>query len=102
MNILNGRSQPDLLQSRCQDTSFLEQTMISWALCLSFLHLSVALEISKTLGVHPNLIAKYVPLKSGNWNCLDGSKQIPWNFVNDDSCDCPDGSDEPGPDVSAK
>jgi protein kinase C substrate 80K-H len=71
--------------------------MISWALCLSFLHLSMALETPKTLGVPPNLIAKYVPLKSGNWNCLDGLKQIPWGFVNDDSCDCPDGSDEPGP-----
>jgi protein kinase C substrate 80K-H len=56
----------------------------------------VSLGTPKTLGVPPGLIAKYAPLKSGNWKCLDGSKQIPWDFVNDDSCDCPDGSDEPG------
>ncbi|KAF8811886.1 hypothetical protein BYT27DRAFT_7183488 [Phlegmacium glaucopus] len=67
--------------------------MVPWAILLSLLPLSLSLEIK---GVPPNLIAKYVPLKSGNWKCLDGSKQIPWDFVNDDSCDCPDGSDEPG------
>lgn len=47
-------------------------------------------------GVHPSLSQKYVPTPSNLWSCLDGSRSIPWSFVNDDYCDCPDGSDEPG------
>lgn len=38
--------------------------------------------------------ALYDPQK--NFSCLDGSKMIPFSFVNDDYCDCSDGSDEPG------
>lgn len=47
------------------------------------------------LGVKPDLVAKYTP-KGDTWTCLDGSATIPWKAVNDDYCDCKDGSDEPG------
>ncbi|KAG6916566.1 hypothetical protein DXG01_006337 [Tephrocybe rancida] len=67
--------------------------MLPWLLLLS---ISPALAVvDKTFGVSPELLSKYVSSSSGNWKCLDGSKEIPWSFVNDDSCDCPDGSDEP-------
>ncbi|KAF9106152.1 hypothetical protein BGX27_009278 [Mortierella sp. AM989] len=38
----------------------------------------------------------YTPDSAGNWSCLDGSKTISFKAVNDDYCDCPDGSDEIG------
>ncbi|VDK37171.1 unnamed protein product [Dibothriocephalus latus] len=36
----------------------------------------------------------YVP--GENFTCLDKSATHPWSRVNDDYCDCRDGSDEPG------
>lgn len=50
---------------------------------------------STPVGVQPDLAIKYTP-KGDTWTCLDGSATIPWKAVNDDYCDCKDGSDEPG------
>ena len=47
-------------------------------------------------GVHPELSPFYSTLASGKFHCLDGSATIPSDQVNDDFCDCDDGSDEPG------
>ncbi|KAM6495455.1 Glucosidase II beta subunit-like domain containing protein [Amanita muscaria] len=69
--------------------------MLTWLLLLP-LPATVLAGLDQTFGVHPSLLSKYVPSKSGRWRCLDGSKEIPWTAVNDDYCDCPDGSDEPG------
>ncbi|KAH9843751.1 glucosidase II beta subunit-like-domain-containing protein [Rhodofomes roseus] len=54
--------------------------------------------IEKTSGVPPSLLSRYQSpgSDSASWSCLNGSKSIPWSAVNDDYCDCPDGSDEPG------
>jgi protein kinase C substrate 80K-H len=38
----------------------------------------------------------YEPSVQGTFRCLDGSRVIPFAAVNDDYCDCEDGSDEPG------
>lgn len=46
-------------------------------------------------GVNPSLASHYVGA-DGFFKCLDGSKTVPFAKVNDDYCDCPDGSDEPG------
>lgn len=69
--------------------------MLPLYLLLLPLSTQVAGALDKTFGVAPDLVSKYVPT-NGKWKCLDGSREIPWEFVNDDSCDCTDGSDEPG------
>ena len=38
----------------------------------------------------------YQPAEDGTFTCLDGSSKLPYEYVNDDYCDCNDGTDEPG------
>lgn len=45
-------------------------------------------------GVRPEAGVLYNP--ASDFSCLDGSNTIPFIQVNDDYCDCDDGSDEPG------
>ncbi|KAF9935479.1 hypothetical protein BGZ65_003363 [Modicella reniformis] len=47
-------------------------------------------------GVSPSNEHLYVPDEARRWKCLDGSKTISFSDINDDYCDCKDGSDEPG------
>ena len=65
--------------------------------------LSVFLLLMVAVGVHGgNEIRGLSPdkkklYKSGqDFTCLDGSSTMPFSLVNDDYCDCRDGSDEPG------
>jgi len=51
---------------------------------------------AKLHGVAPSKRSLYHPSDTATWKCLDGSKEIAWARVNDDFCDCADGSDEPG------
>ncbi|KAI9300400.1 glucosidase II beta subunit-like-domain-containing protein [Cunninghamella echinulata] len=57
---------------------------------------SINLVQAKIKGVSPEKQNLYKPNSLQQWTCLDGSLTIPYNNINDDYCDCPDGSDEPG------
>lgn len=75
----------------------MRRPMLPWILLA--LPFSALAAVEKTHGVPPELLAKYAPTSKGSnatWKCLDGSKEVAWAAVNDDYCDCPDGSDEPG------
>lgn len=47
-------------------------------------------------GVSITKQALYKATPGGKFACLDGKATIPYDQVNDDFCDCGDGSDEPG------
>ncbi|XP_018429140.1 PREDICTED: glucosidase 2 subunit beta [Nanorana parkeri] len=53
-----------------------------------------AVEVKRPRGVSLSNRVFYDEMKP--FTCLDGSKVIPFDRVNDDYCDCTDGSDEPG------
>ena len=46
-------------------------------------------------GVDPKIASRY-SVQHGAFACLGGGKTVPADRVNDNYCDCLDGSDEPG------
>ncbi|XP_046690760.1 glucosidase 2 subunit beta isoform X2 [Silurus meridionalis] len=55
---------------------------------------AAAVEVQKPRGVP--LSRRHFYDEKIPFTCLDGSRTIPFDRVNDDYCDCKDGSDEPG------
>ncbi|XP_075975886.1 glucosidase 2 subunit beta [Anticarsia gemmatalis] len=51
-------------------------------------------DVSRPRGVSLSKAPLYSPTK--DFTCFDGTMTIPFSYVNDDYCDCFDGSDEPG------
>ncbi|XP_015921428.2 glucosidase 2 subunit beta [Parasteatoda tepidariorum] len=56
--------------------------------------ISATVEVLRPRGVALSKKLFYNP--DQDFRCIDGSNSIPFQFVNDDYCDCEDGSDEPG------
>lgn len=63
-------------------------------LLVVLLPLCWAVEVKRPRGV--SLTNHHFYDESKPFTCLDGSATIPFDQVNDDYCDCKDGSDEPG------
>jgi hypothetical protein len=82
------------VSSSCLHTP--ESTMKTASLvALASASAAAAGSVAATHGVPPELAGRYTAAGE-RWKCLDGSREIAWAAVNDDFCDCPDGSDEPG------
>ncbi|CAG5094177.1 Oidioi.mRNA.OKI2018_I69.XSR.g13317.t1.cds [Oikopleura dioica] len=58
----------------------------------------VPIKVNGTLlvGVRKEDRKRYLPDKDANFLCLDGKQTVKFEKVNDNNCDCEDGSDEPG------
>ncbi|XP_016987297.2 glucosidase 2 subunit beta [Drosophila rhopaloa] len=71
--------------------------LIPVVVALAILNAGSASEVPRPLGVSLAKASLYQPQAGDqSWTCLDGSRSIPFAQVNDDYCDCADGSDEPG------
>ncbi|XP_076977855.1 glucosidase 2 subunit beta [Tamandua tetradactyla] len=68
--------------------------LLSLLLLLLSPPLCLAVEVKRPRGV--SLSNHHFYEESKPFTCLDGSATVPFDQVNDDYCDCKDGSDEPG------
>ena len=69
-------------------------SMLRPVLCWQF---ATAWSSQQLWGYRPHDAFKYIEaLQQGSFSCFDGSAVLPADAVNDDFCDCADGSDEPG------
>ncbi|KAK0537488.1 hypothetical protein OC835_001727 [Tilletia horrida] len=62
------------------------------------LPLATSANANTVKGVAPQDAHLYGPIagKANTWKCLNSSQEIPHSAVNDNFCDCEDGTDEPG------
>ncbi|WFD35218.1 hypothetical protein MCUN1_002068 [Malassezia cuniculi] len=58
--------------------------------------ITAPVEKPKPRGVAPEDAHLYAPNAEGKWKCLNSDVVIGVDEINNDYCDCPDGSDEPG------
>lgn len=66
----------------------------SFALLISSFVIVAQSDVPRPRGVSLSKASLYSPTK--DFTCFDGTVTIPFSYVNDDYCDCFDGSDEPG------
>ncbi|KDP21049.1 hypothetical protein JCGZ_21520 [Jatropha curcas] len=76
------------------DNLILVYGLVFGLLCISSIAKS-AVPTDLFLGVPPQDL-NYYKISSGTIKCKDGSKKFTKAQLNDDFCDCPDGTDEPG------
>lgn len=72
----------------------LQWLLLVW-LCALFLFGKETRGTSAIRGVNPSQSSLYEN-KSGFFHCLNSTQKIPYSSLNDDFCDCDDGTDEPG------
>lgn len=53
-------------------------------------------DVPRPRGVALTKATLYKPRSDDTWICIDGSRTLKFVQINDDYCDCADGSDEPG------
>lgn len=78
----------------------MRNVLVNSTLIILILHLHLAFgnnnKAAKLRGVEPKDYDKYNVNDDDSWRCLNSDVTIKGIDINDDYCDCPDGSDEPG------